>query len=57
MNFDLSLVADLSRLTMLTIFAFTFASTYIVLYEQTNKFRLAPTCLFCLDGDGLADHS
>ena len=46
-----------SRQTMLITFAFTFASTYIVLYEQANKFRLAQTCLFCLDGDGLADYS
>jgi hypothetical protein len=34
-------VADHSRLTMLITFAFNFASIYIVLYEQANKFRLA----------------
>ncbi len=32
-------VADHSRLTLLI--NFTFASIYIVLYEQANKFRLA----------------
>ena len=42
---------------MLITLPFTFAPTYIVLYEQANKFRLAQTCLFCLDGDGLADYS